>query len=148
MTTIPIRRLVMLLCVLAAPSAGAEQAVTVGDYAIHYNALSTESLPAEVARNYGIRRSANRALLNVSVLKRNMGLTGQPVEARVTASAANLNAQMREIPMRKIAEDNAIYYVGEVGISNAETLRFNIEVDAEGMDEPTTISFDQQFFSD
>lgn len=144
-TSLP-QRLLLLLGALWMPLAGAEQAVTVGTYTIHYNALPTQSLPAEVASTYGIRRSGNRGLVNVAVLKRNMELTGQPVEARVQASATNLNGQLRKIPMRRVTEQNAIYYIGEFGISNEETLRFTIEVKAEDMAEPTVVRFDQQFF--
>ena len=39
----------------------------VGDLHVYYNALPSTELTPEVARQYGITRSANRALLNVSV---------------------------------------------------------------------------------
>ena len=41
-----------------------------GDYVVHFNALSTADLPAEVARGYGITRSKNRAMLNVSIIRK------------------------------------------------------------------------------
>lgn len=125
----------------------AEQAVSVGDYTIHYNALPTEMLDPAVAQQYGIRRSKSRALLNVSVLKKNMGLTGQPVRADVKATAINLSAQLRTIEMREISEGGAVYYVGEVPVSHEEMLKFNIEVKPEGESEPAVIRFDQQFFT-
>ena len=45
----------------------AENAETFGDYTIHYNALSTESLSPDIAKTYGIRRSKNRGLVNIAV---------------------------------------------------------------------------------
>ena len=52
------------------PAAFAESSSSVGDYIVHYNAVSTEALPPAVARAYGITRSKNRGLLNISVLKK------------------------------------------------------------------------------
>ena len=37
-----------------------------GDFVVHFNALATDQLTAEVARNSNIVRSPNRAMLNVS----------------------------------------------------------------------------------
>lgn len=136
------------LLAFAALPVAAEQAVSTGDYTIHYNAVPSELLEPAVASAYDIRRSRNRALLNVSVLKKNMGLTGQPVRARVTASATNLNAQLRQVPMREIADQGAIYYIGLVPIHDQEVLKFTIEVQPEGEDAPTVVRFEQQFFID
>jgi len=143
-----LKLLSVILALVPLAPAVAEQAVTVGDYSIHYNALPTDALTAEVARTYGIKRSRARALVNVSVLKRNMEVTGQPVPARVEAQAINLNSQLREIPMRKVEEGSAIYYIGEVGVSDGETLKFTLTVQAEGMTEPAVVRFDQQFFTE
>ena len=54
-------------------SATAEQSDFFGDYTVHYNALPTDVLQPAVARSYGITRSKNRVLLNVSALKKVMG---------------------------------------------------------------------------
>ena len=50
-----------------------------GDYRIHFNALSTDHLAPEVALAYGITRSQNRAMLNVSIIRREASGTGAPV---------------------------------------------------------------------
>jgi hypothetical protein len=136
-----------LVLLLGAPASRAEQAITVGEYTIHYNALSTEALDPAVAKTYGIQRSRSRALLNVTLLKKNMGISGQPVRGKVKATAANLNAQLRTIDMREITESGAIYYIGEVAVSNEDTLKFTVEVTPEGATEPAVIRFDQQFFT-
>ena len=50
------------LCGLAlALPAAAENSVRSGDLVVHYNAVPTTSLTPEVARQYAITRSANRA---------------------------------------------------------------------------------------
>ncbi|MCC7413449.1 MAG: DUF4426 domain-containing protein [Gammaproteobacteria bacterium] len=143
-----LRAFSLLATVLLAAPVPAEQSVTVGEHTIHYNALPTDMLNPAVAKSYGIKRSHSRALLNVSVLKKTSGLTGQPVRAKVRASATNLNAQLRSIDMREITEQGAIYYIGEVPVSDGETLKFKLEVTPEGMNEPAEISFDQEFFTE
>ncbi|MGE0385284.1 MAG: DUF4426 domain-containing protein [Gammaproteobacteria bacterium] len=141
-------RIAVIVLALAGAGAHAEQSVSAGEFDIHYNALSTGVLDAGVAKAYGITRSRTRALLNVTVLKKDMGLAGQPVRAVVKATAANLSAQLRGIQMREIEERGAIYYIGEFPIADAETLRFQIEVTPQGAAAPTNIRFEQQFFAD
>jgi hypothetical protein len=133
---------------LIAAGAMAEQSVSFGDYTVHYSAFSTQDLSEEVARAYQIQRSTKRALLNVSVLKKLMGTTGQPVRARVKAIATNLHGQTQTIEMRELNDRGAIYYIGEFPVSNAETLKFNLEIDAEGEPAPFATAFDQEFFTE
>ena len=44
----------------------AQQAQDFGDYVVHYNALNTNLIPPQVAQSYGIQRSPNRALINIT----------------------------------------------------------------------------------
>ena len=44
--------------------------VAAGPYQLHYSAVLTSDLPAEVASAYNIARSRDRALINVSMLRR------------------------------------------------------------------------------
>lgn len=137
------------LCVVAGwpPIAGAEQSSEFGDYVVHYNALTTDTLEARVAQHYGIRRSPNRVLLNVSVLRKLMGTTGQPVTARVQAHATNLNSQLQRIHMRQISDRGAIYYLGDLTVNNGDTLNFTIQVTPDPRQPAHTIEFQQQFFT-
>jgi hypothetical protein len=52
------------------------------------------------------------------------------------------------IPIREIREDTAIYYIGEIAISNAETLIFTVYVTP--INEPSrfTVRFQKQFYVD
>jgi hypothetical protein len=59
----------------------AQQSQDFGDYVVHYNALNTNLIPPQVAQGYGITRSPNRALLNVTVMKKVMDTPGTPVQA-------------------------------------------------------------------
>lgn len=136
------------LCLgLWAGSAMAEQSEDVGDYVIHYNAFTTDTLAPEVARSYGIPRSGNRAMLNLTVLKKQAGLAGKPVAAEVSASAVNMNNQLRNIEMRQIRDGDAIYYVGHFGVSHQEVMDFRIEVRPKDTERTYTLEFRQRFFT-
>jgi hypothetical protein len=127
-----------------AQPAGASSEI-IGDHVVHFSAQTTDQLPPEVARAYSIVRSKNRAMLNVSVLRAS---DNAAVEAGVTVKAVNLTGQLKNITMRQIDEQNAIYYIGEVAIANRETLIFDISVTPEGEDSPSDVRFKRQFFTD
>ena len=125
----------------------AEQSQSFGDYVIHYNAFATGDLSPAIAKTYGITRSKNRALLNVTVLKKMLGTTGQPVNATIKATATNMNRQLQMLDTREVHEGNAIYYLAEVNVSDQETMEFNIDVTPTGHDQTAHIQFRQQFFT-
>jgi hypothetical protein len=137
----------LLLALLSPPSALAENSQDVGDYVIHYNALATDMLPPAVARDYHITRSQNRGMVNITILKKVLGTPGQPVHARVDASAKNLAGQYRDIRMREIREGNAIYYIGEFGVANEETMNFKVQVRPQGERDFYEVEFSQDFYT-
>lgn len=122
----------------------AASSVDIGDHVVHFSALSTDQLPPEVARAYNIVRSQNRAMLNVSVLEEG---TNTPVTAEVTVKTVNLTGQLKNVTMRMIREQEAIYYIGETPVANRETLIFDIKVRPEGVAETSDIRFKRQFYT-
>jgi hypothetical protein len=119
-----------------------------GNYAIHINALTTDQLPTEVARGYKISRSKNRVLLNVSV--REKQANGEtPVTAAVVVIAKNLSSQQKNVKLREIKDTDpvAIYYIGELPVSNEETITFELDVTPAGASKPLLLSYTQQFFT-
>jgi hypothetical protein len=130
-----------------AQPAGATSA-DIGDYIVHFNAQSTDQLPPEVARAYNIVRSQNRAMLNVSIIRKT---DNAPVAGTVTVKATNLTGQLKNVTMRQIeepGETSAIYYVGETAIANLETLVFDISVSPDGEDRLFEVRFTRQFYVD
>ena len=118
-----------------------------GDYVLHFTAIPTNSLTPEIARSYAITRSANRVLLNVSILKKTEGAADVPVAGKVSASAVNLNGQAKNLSVREIREGEAIYYVGDVSISGEETLVFSVEAQpAAATGVPLSVRFQRQFY--
>jgi hypothetical protein len=119
-----------------------------GDYEIHYNAVRTDGLTPEIARSYGIQRSANRIMLTVTVLHKEADQAPRrPVEAEVSVDAYNLNGQLKNMQMRRVTEGEAIYYIGEATIAGAEILVFEISVLPAGSDEPMRVKFKREFYS-
>lgn len=127
----------------AQPAAASSSVI--GDHVIHFSAQSTDQLPPEVARAYNIVRSKNRAMLNVSVLT---AADNRPVSAEVSVRTVNLTGQLKNITMRQIDEQDAIYYIGEVAVANRETLNFDISVTPDGVDTASTVRFQRQFYTD
>ncbi|HSH27902.1 MAG TPA: DUF4426 domain-containing protein [Wenzhouxiangella sp.] len=134
---------------LAPFPAQSQQFEDIGDYRVHYSAMNTRMLPAEVASAYGITRSGNRAMINITVLSKadSHGQMDAPVSASVEASAVNLTGQRREISLREIREEDAIYYIGTFRIANEETLTFDVSVRPEDSEQrPARFSFQQTFY--
>lgn len=117
----------------------------IGDHIVHFSALTTDNLPPEVARAYGIVRSPNRAMLNVSVLDES---DNSAVEADVSVKTVNLTGQLKNVTMRQINEQDAIYYIGELAVANRETLIFDISVRPDGVATASDVRFKRQFFTD
>ena len=118
----------------------------IGSHVVHFSAQSTDQLPPEVARAYDILRSKNRAMLNVSVLRKS---DNAPVSAAVTVKTRNLTQQLKNVTMREINEQEAIYYIGETSVANRETLIFEITVTPEGESKASeVIRFQRQFYTD
>ena len=118
-----------------------------GQYVVYYNALPTDMLAPQVARQYKIKRSKNRGMFNIAVQKRLPGqLLGQPVKARVTGQAVNLNKQVKKMEPREIREGQAIYYIGEFPVTDRETMDFTFEITPEGEQKPFVLRFRQTFY--
>ncbi len=118
------------------------------DLEVHYNAIRTDQLTPEVARAYGIERSPTRVLLNVAMLAKTPGGAAKPVDGTVSASAHNLNGQLKSLAMRRVQEGTAVYFIGEVGISGDEILVFNIDVEPVTGGGRRSVQFKREFFGD
>ncbi|WP_339828682.1 DUF4426 domain-containing protein [uncultured Arenimonas sp.] len=131
-----------LLFALSLP-AGANS-MRVGDLYVYYNALPSTQLTPEIARQYGVTRSANRALLNVSVRRGEPG-ADVAVPAKVLAVATNLAGQRNGVEMREVRDGEALYYLGEAPVNGQDTLTFELEITVQGQ-APIKTAFRQEFF--
>lgn len=124
----------------------ADNSTRAGDIVVHHNAVPSTSLTPDVARQYGITRSANRALVNISVRQGEPG-ADRAVQAAVKLSATNLNGQRLELRAREVREGDAVYYLAEARVTGNDTLVFELEVTPEGATAPIKASFRQEFFA-
>ena len=119
-----------------------------GEYVLYFNALNTDQLTPEIAREYGIVRSKSRALLNVSIHRKLANGQTEAVTGAVSASAINLTGQLENMTLREIREDQAIYYVGESSITDGEVLIYTIDATPSNDPSRFTVRFKKQFFVD
>lgn len=133
------------LALAFAASAVAQQSQQFGTYEVHYSTLNTNMLSPEIASAYGIQRTGTQAMLNITVLDTE---SGEPVQAGVEATATNLTGQRRDIELREIRDQGAIYYIGQFRIHNEESLNFSVRIRPQEHDgDPFTLTFRQQFYT-
>lgn len=119
-----------------------------GEYVVYFNALKTDQLTPDIAREYGIVRSKSRAMLNVSIHRKLPSGQTEAVSGAVSASALNLSGQLTTMTLREIREDTAIYYVGELPITDGEVFIYTIDATPSNDPSRFTIRFKKQFFVD
>ena len=118
--------------------------VDIGNHVVHFSAQTTDNLPLEVAQTYNISRNPYSAMLNVSVLEKG---TNRAVTADVAVKTVNLTGQLKDVTMRMIREQEAIYYIGVTDVANMETLIFDISVRPDGVEAATDVRFKRQFYT-
>ncbi len=119
-----------------------------GDYVVYVNALVTNQLTPEIASEYGIVRSNNRALLTVSVHRKGADSAVNAVRADVSSRAVNLTGQERNVLLREVTEEDAVYYIGEVDVNEQETLIYSIDATpADDEERSLSLRYQKQFFA-
>ncbi len=139
---------VLLLGLILSSNAMAQRSQDFGNYVVHFNALNTNLIPPAAAQQYGIQRSSTRALLNITILSKVMNTPGTPVHAKVTATGRNLSGQLRDIQIKEVDDQGAIYYLGQLRVRNEETFDFTVNITPDGEQEPLVVRFRQQFFTE
>lgn len=118
-----------LLALAFPPAHGASE--DIGRYTVHYVAVNSTFLNPDIASQYGIARGGRLGFINVSVL-RNDPAGPTPVRADISGRKQNLLDQSEELEFVEVVEGDAVYYLGQFEFSNAEDLRFQLEIRPEG----------------
>ncbi len=140
--------LVAVVLITACGSIAAQQSQDFGHYAVHYNVINSNLIPAQVAQGYGIKRSASRALVNITVMDMSGGQPGQAVKAQITTQAINLSGQRRDVDMREISDpEGGLYYIGELPIHNMENYNFKVNIQLAGEPKAFDLEFRQQLYT-
>lgn len=137
------------LLMLLLPARGrAEQVQRFDDYQVHYNALSSDMLPAEVAAQYKFSRSSKQGLINIAVQKLDGAQAPVAIAASIRGTAANLAGQRSELALREIREADAIYYLGEFPVRGSDTLNFDLTITPAGSTRSYTLKFSKNYITD
>ncbi|WP_295577745.1 DUF4426 domain-containing protein [uncultured Lamprocystis sp.] len=124
----------------------AEPMTRVGEFTIYHNAVNADTLSPEVAKAHKIERSHYRGVLNVSVIKDQVGTTGIPVKALVDVAIVDSADQSVRVPMHEIEERGFVSYIGAFPIADGQEITFDIKVRPVGVAEPTVVRMSQEFF--
>jgi Domain of unknown function (DUF4426) len=135
-----------LLMVLPWQAARAETQ-TFGRYEVHYIIFASDFLRPEIARAYGIVRANDRAVLNVAVRRREPAGGSVPIKARVEGTQSDL-IHTRDLALREVIEEDAIYYLAEFPFSNDETRYFKLRIHPDGDTSTLDLQFKQTLYVD
>ena len=140
----PSAAILLVLTLLLAGPATAANSLREGEYVLHWSAVPTTMLTPEVAKQAGITRSANRALVNIAV-RRGPDGADVAVAATVRIAVTNLAGQREVLDVREHREGDAIYYLAQARTAGEDTLTFEVEALPQGA-RPLRTTFRQQFF--
>lgn len=118
-----------IVCSLFFAVAQAEIKKTLGNWDVHYIALTSTFLTPEIARAKGIVRSGKNAMINISVLDRR---SGEAQHVDISGTARNLLGTVKTLSFKKVVEGEAIYYLAQIEFTHKEVLRFDINIEQDG----------------
>ncbi|AKC85768.1 DUF4426 domain-containing protein [Pseudoxanthomonas suwonensis] len=103
-----------------------------GPLRARYNLLPTLALGEAVAREYGVVRAPDSALLVVALRRPTGDGDETAADGEVTAEVVDLAGRRQAVALRKVATGDYIDHVGIVRISPRDTLRTRVTVVADG----------------
>lgn len=137
----------LLLFAIALP-AQAEQYRQFDDYRIHYSAFKADMVEPAIARAHGLTRSRYRAIVNITVQKRDGDNGYRAVPAAISGSARDIHSTINKLKFKEVTEGKAIYYLAELPIVDEQRLTFTIKAIPEGERAARKFTFERQFFVD
>ncbi|BAJ01010.1 DUF4426 domain-containing protein [Shewanella violacea] len=135
---------VLILTLVFVGNVSAEQKQKVGNYDIHYVALSSTFLTPSIAKSYGIKRSSYIGIVNISVLDTSQE-GNPPVSVEISGIANNLLDARIDLKFREIREGKAIYYIAEVPFRDDQEINFLVAIKY-GKKLHTQLKFKQKFY--
>jgi len=148
---INIKKILLLMMLMMTPALFAmengEQSLQVGPYKVYYNSFNTSFLSPDIAKQYGIKRTSNSGLVNISIKKFD-GENSVPVAIKLSGYFKNLLSQTQELNFRMIQEKEAIYYLADFTFSDQDRLSFTIQLDLDEKYQEQTLQFTNQFYFD
>lgn len=100
-----------------------------GGLRVHYNLLPTLAMNEAVARGYGVKREADRALLVVA-LRQRVNDEELPAEGNVVATAIDLSGKRQSVVLRAVRTGAYTDLIGVLDALPHDQLRVELQVRA------------------
>jgi hypothetical protein len=136
----------MLFLLLVPRHSQGQSTQDLGDYVVHYSAISTQQLPADAAAQYGIERAGNRGLLNIAVQAKR-GDTAM-VRANVSATVSDLTGHAQPVRFHETSENDAFDYLGEFPLNGSGSYVFTVNVTPPGAAHAYVLRFNRDYIVD
>lgn len=133
----------LLLLLVFSANSQAEQKVNLGNWEVHYMVVNSTFLTPQVAKAYGIKRSAYNAMVNISVLDKT---SKQAQSVAMMGEARNLLGTQKKLAFKEVKEGEAIYYLAELAFRDQEQYRFEINIVSGN--ERQTLKFEEKLFTE
>jgi len=130
----------LLISIFYSNNTYAEQAKQFDDIQVHYNAFNSTVLTPKIAKHYDILRSRTYGVINIAV-KRQAPPTQVAIPASITGTASNLVGQQFHLDFQEIREGESIYYLSHFRFTDAETLRFKLDIKPAGKQDNLSLGF-------
>ncbi len=113
-----------------------------GDLRVRFNAIPTLSMSEAVAREYGVERDADKALVTIA-LRKMAGSEELAAEGEVKAAAVDLQGMRQAITFVPVRTGGYTDYIGTFRVAERDSYRFEVSV-ASG-ERSGTVKFQRNF---
>jgi hypothetical protein len=96
------------------------------EHTVYYSVFNSTMVTPEIAQLHQITRGEDQMLVNIALVANDSVNGGQAAE--VSGSVSNLMQQRRELKFKAIVEDDVVYYLAPLRVTNEEVLNFALEV--------------------
>lgn len=140
-----LRVILAIIVAASAAQANATESQSFGEYTVDYTTFPSTVLQADIAANYGIKRSKYETLLNVFTSRE--GKQGG-VEVNIQGTVKNLMAQQQVLKFLEIKEDNTVYYIAPIRVTNEDVMHFKLIVSPVDSSEEFEVKFTKTLYKD
>lgn len=124
-----------------------------GSRTVYYNVFPSTDLRADIASRYQIAQAGNQVVVNISLRDTGPGAV-RSLPATVTGTYSDL-IEKKILTFREVRDDDAVYYIAQLRVTNRELLRFDISLQPEVNTEqgetpspPLIVTFTRRFAVD
>ena len=101
------------------------------DLRVHYNVMPTLTLPEAMAREYGVAKDADTALVFVA-LRRLVNGQEQAARGEVAGQALDLQGKRQQLRFASVRIGEYTDHIGTIQVGARDSYRFELDVRAEG----------------